>query len=88
MKGFANIARLHRLTEKGQLFQWEEEEAAAFNQLKQSLSTAPVAYPQIGARYILDTDASGHGIGAVLSQEGEEHPVACVVAGREVLLHN
>ena len=80
VKGFANIARpLHRLTEKGQSFQWGEEEAAAFNQLKQSLATAPVlAYPQIGARYILDTDASGHGIGAVLSQvqEGEEHPVA------------
>ena len=80
VKGFADIARpLHRLTEKGQSFQWGEEEAAAFNQLKQSLATAPVlAYPQIGARYILDTDASGHGIGAVLSQvqEGEEHPVA------------
>ncbi|KAK3728413.1 hypothetical protein QZH41_020432 [Actinostola sp. cb2023] len=47
IKGFADIARpLHRLTEKGREFVWTSECDVAFNQLKTTLSTAPVlAYP-------------------------------------------
>ena len=43
--------------------------------LKNLLSTAPVlSYPD----FVLDSDASNHGIGAVLSQlkDGVEHPVS------------
>nr|KAG5687184.1 hypothetical protein BaRGS_012238 [Batillaria attramentaria] len=45
------------------------------NRLKQALTSAPIlSCPRPAGTYILYTDASGHGIGAVLSQEqdGEE----------------
>lgn len=80
VKGFADIARpLHQLTEKGKRFRWGEDCQQAFIQLKSRLTTAPVlAYPDPQKRFVLDTDASDVGIGAVLSQEdGEaEHVVA------------
>lgn len=72
IKGFADIARpLHQLTEKGHRFKWDDL-CEAFRQLKVSLITAPVlAYPDPQKSFVLDTDASDFGIGAVLSQEGE-----------------
>ena len=47
--------------------------------LKQALSTPPIlAFPRTDLPFILDTDASNHGIGAVLSQikEGIESVIA------------
>ena len=47
--------------------------------MKTLLATAPIlANPDFTAEFILDTDASNHGIGAVLSQvkDGIAHPVA------------
>ena len=80
MKGFADIARpLHQLTEKGRRFKWTEPCQTAFESLKLSLMTAPVlAYPDPHKPFILDTDASDTGIGAVLSQEegGQEQVIA------------
>ena len=76
--GFANIARpLHQLTEKGRVFIWTNECDCAFSE--GHLLTAPVlAYPDPEKSYILDTDASNVGIGAVLSQEvgGKERVIA------------
>ncbi|KAI5725816.1 hypothetical protein M8J77_020471 [Diaphorina citri] len=80
IKGFADIARcLHRLTEKGRQFVWTEECGKSFEALKRELSQAPVLhYPVPGKPFVLDTDASNTGIGAVLSQinNGSETPVA------------
>ncbi|KAG1941111.1 interleukin-1 receptor accessory protein-like 1-A [Pimephales promelas] len=80
IEGFAEIARpLHRLTEKGRKFKWGDECQRAFSQLKTALVTTPVlAYPDPHKTFILDTDASDMGIGAVLSQEmdGLERVVA------------
>ena len=81
--GFAKIAApLHALTKKDVPFEWTQECEAAFCKLKELLITAPVlAYPRFGhdKEFILETDASGIGLGAVLSQkqdDGHLHPIA------------
>ena len=80
IKGFANIARpLHALTEKGKQFVWSTDCEEAFSALKNRLTSAPIlAYPTKEDPFILDTDASQFGIGAVLSQKqsGEELVIA------------
>ena len=77
---FSEIARpLIHLTEKNVPFVWGSEQEESLRQLKHLLTRAPVlAYPLIGSPFILDTDASGVGIGAVLSQiqGGEERVIA------------
>ena len=78
--GYSEVAApLHLYTQKGVPFVWSEAAEAAFTRLKEILSNAPVlAYPDPAATFILGTDASNEGIGAVLSQgiDGEERPVA------------
>uniref|UniRef100_A0A7N8WJS6 Gypsy retrotransposon integrase-like protein 1 n=1 Tax=Mastacembelus armatus TaxID=205130 RepID=A0A7N8WJS6_9TELE len=80
VRNFASIASpLHRLTEKGRAFGWTQACDAAFQQLKMALVDAPVlAYPYPQQPFILDTDASNVGVGAVLSQMegGAERVVA------------
>jgi hypothetical protein len=70
VEDFANKARpLTKLTAKNVMFQWTDECQSAFDALKQSLLTAPVlGYPDPTLSYVLDTDASLAGVGAVLSQ--------------------
>lgn len=71
VKDFASVAKpLHRLTEKGKKYVWDDDCEGAFVTLKKKLTTAPVlAYPSRVGKFILDTDASDFGVGAVLSQE-------------------
>ena len=69
--GFAKKAQnlLHALTKNNVQFQWTTKCQEAFDELKQLLTTAPViSYPQFGANseFILETDASTSGLGAVL----------------------
>ena len=65
IKGFATIAKpLHRLTEKGARFAWTDACCEAFATLKMKLTSAPIlAFPDFSCEFILDTDASGTGIG-------------------------
>lgn len=59
-------------------FVWSDKEQKAFESLKQELLTPRVLrQPDFKKLFILDTDASNSGIGAVLSQNFEdgEHPV-------------
>lgn len=67
---FARIAKpLHAMTRKNQKFEWTEPCNEAFHTLKEALISAPIlALPNDHDAYILDTDASGDSIGAVLSQ--------------------
>ena len=67
---FADIARpLNKLTEKGQPFTWTKECDSLFHRVKEALASASVlAYPESVDPFVLDTDASNVGIGAVLSQ--------------------
>ena len=81
--GFAKIAApLHNLMKKEVTFSWTPECETAFCRLKEALISAPVlVYPRFGpeCEFILETDASYVGLGAVLSQQQEDgraHPVA------------
>ena len=78
---FSRIARpLHQLTCKGAEFVWSPECERVFRELKERLTTSPMlAYPDFSRAFILETDASVQGIGAVLSQRQEDqrlHPIA------------
>lgn len=80
INNFSNVAYpLTCLTQKNKKFEWSEECQNAFNTLKHLLTTAPVlSYPSTTDKFILDTDASAYGVGAVLSQmqNGEEVVIA------------
>jgi hypothetical protein len=80
MPDFSEIAKpLVTLTEKDRPFVWEDAQEDAFLKLKELLTKAPVlSYPLAEGQFILDTDASQVGIGAVLSQmqDGEEKVIA------------
>jgi len=67
------------MTKKNAVFRWTVDCQTAFDSLKDKLTKAPVlALPRDEDTYILDTDASDHGIGAVLSQvhDGEEKVIS------------
>ena len=74
MNNFATIAKpLHSLTEKTAKFEWTSKCQTVFEELRHRLITAPVlAFPDYEREFILDTDASDTGIGAVLSQVQED----------------
>ena len=74
IQDFATVAKpLHHLTEKYANFKWTEDCQTAFENLRQKLVSAPIlAFPDCSKPFILDTDASDTGIGAVLSQQQED----------------
>ena len=75
IKSFGEIAKpLYGLTEHSRLFEWNEKAEIAFQTLKEKLMSSPIlAYPNENDPFILDCDASGIGLGAVLSQNQEGH---------------
>lgn len=75
IKNFAQIAR--PLTEqlKKDSFGWNESAESAFEDLKIAITNAPVLrVPDFDKEFMVESDASGTGLGAVLSQE--KHPIA------------
>ena len=77
---FSNIAApLHKLMKKDVKFTWGQDQEVAFNTLKQKLISKPILqYPNFSEEFVLTTDASNDGAGAVLSQGeiGKDLPVA------------
>lgn len=74
---FAKIASpLHQLTKKDIKWSWSSECENAFQQLKTVLTTAPtLAYPNFNQEFVLETDASIQGLGAILSQQQRDHKI-------------
>ena len=74
IKNISSIAKLLQcLTEKNNVFHWNELRQSAFDELCRCLVSFPVlAYPDNSKCFVLDTDASDVGIGAVLSQPSED----------------
>ena len=81
VKNFSTIAApLTVLTMKNTKFDWTQKCQDSFDTLKKKLVSAPIlAYPEEGgSEFIIDTDASGFGIGIILSQtqNGKERVIA------------
>lgn len=77
MKDFGPIARSLTALTKKDSFVWNDEAQAAFEELKKTLCEAPVlALPRFDKPFLIETDACGTGIGAVLMQEG--HPLSYI----------
>ena len=76
VKDFSTIAApLTELIKKNEKFQWGDAQEKAFLELKHNLTHAPLlSLPDFSNTFELDCDASGIGIGAVLSQGGK--PIA------------
>ncbi|KAK1608406.1 hypothetical protein QYE76_032079 [Lolium multiflorum] len=78
VKNYGIISKtLTNLLRKGVPYVWTTETDTAFQSLKQALISAPVlALPDFSKPFVVETDASDIGIGAVLLQD--KHPIAFV----------
>ena len=77
---------LINLTRKGVAFKWTDDCQTAFETIKNRLVNAPVRHyfdPEL--MVVLTTDASGRGIGAVLSQVNKEGKLILIAYGSRVL---
>lgn len=72
VKDYGIIARpLTNLLKKGQ-FEWTPTAEAAFTALKTAMTTTPtLAMPDFDQPFVIQTDALGDGIGAILTQQGK-----------------
>ncbi|XP_068215800.1 uncharacterized protein [Palaemon carinicauda] len=86
---YATIAApLSDLTKRGKsnVVQWQEPQEKAYNSLKSILVNKPVLrLPDLNRRFILRTDASDVGLGAVLLQEYEDGLFPVSFASRKLL---
>jgi len=71
---------------KGVDFVWTKECQRAFEELKQRLTSGPIlALPENEGTYVLDTDASDFGLGAVLSQQQAKGEKVIAYASRTMV---
>lgn len=80
----SRVAPLTELTKKGVPFHWDSRCQQIFTWLKDYFTRAPLlSYPmKDGGQFILDTDASNEGIGAVLSQKQNEQEKVIAFASK------
>ena len=87
VEGFSKIAKLlNELLKKENGFKWEERQQKAFEELKERLIKHPILeYPNFEKEFILITDASGEGLGAVLSQLNDQGKEVVIAYGSRSL---
>jgi len=88
VRGFSKIAKpLNELLKKVKQFEWTESQQKAFEELKEKLIQYPIlSYPDYEKEFILITDASGRGLGAVLSQlNGDGKEIVIAYASRSLV---
>ena len=79
--GYSRMAKpLYQLTKKDVPYSWSPAHQQAFERLKERLTAVPVlVYPNFTMPFLLETDASRDGLGAVLAQrqlDGTMRPIA------------
>ena len=79
--GYSRMAKpLYQLTKKDVPYSWSPAHQQAFERLKERLTAVPVlVYPNFTMPFLLETDASRDGLGAVLAQrqlDGTTRPIA------------
>ncbi|CAB4434110.1 unnamed protein product [Rhizophagus irregularis] len=88
IKDFAKIAKpLHNLTKKDTEFKWKEEQQVAFDILRTKLVEKPIlVYPDFDKEFMLITDGSKIGLGAVLAQmNGDNKEIVIAYASRSTV---
>ena len=85
--GFSKIASpLFNLTHKDIEFVWDARCQYVFDHLKSLLVDAPlIVYPDFTKNFVLETDASGSGLGVVLAQKQENGLVAPIAFASRTL---
>ncbi|CAB4420776.1 unnamed protein product [Rhizophagus irregularis] len=80
IKNYSKIAKpITKLIKKDEEFRWGQEQQNAFKILKEKLTQKPIlAHPDFEKEFILLTDASAEGLGAILSKKNDE--------GKEVVI--
>ena len=86
VKHFSKTAGpMTELMKKDKKFIWSDECKEAFETLKKKLTEAPVlGYPDYEQEFILFTDASGKGLGAVLAQKQDGKEIVIAYASRSL----
>jgi hypothetical protein len=63
------VSPLYKLLKKDTKFEWNETQENAFQHIKSQLTRQPILqYPDFSKEFVLTTDASSQGLGAVLAQ--------------------
>ena len=72
INNFSTLAApLNSLLKKNSLYQWTKQCDIAFNKLKEALTNDVVlTHPDMSKPFVIFTDASNYGVGAVLVQDG------------------